>query len=112
MYMHATRTAEGDLLLLNTLNGKTIRAKGNLAEEVEYCLNNPNHCTDKSAFGLLTETEFLLDETINEYERAENIFEQYRKDNRKILHLIILPTEDCNFRCWYCYEEHNKGKRK
>ena len=26
------------------------------------------------------------------------------------LHLIILPTEQCNFRCKYCYEDFKVGK--
>lgn len=30
-------------------------------------------------------------------------------DNR-ILELILLPTEQCNFRCLYCYENFNIGK--
>ena len=30
--------------------------------------------------------------------------------SRSILHLIILPTEKCNFRCTYCYEDFEIGK--
>lgn len=30
--------------------------------------------------------------------------------NGNILHLVILPTEQCNFRCRYCYESFRRGK--
>ncbi len=30
-------------------------------------------------------------------------------DNKR-LHLIIMPTEKCNFRCTYCYEDFENGK--
>lgn len=32
-------------------------------------------------------------------------------DNSR-LHLIIMPTEKCNFRCVYCYEEFTNGQMK
>ncbi len=28
----------------------------------------------------------------------------------KYFHLILLPTEQCNFRCTYCYEKFDKGR--
>lgn len=30
--------------------------------------------------------------------------------NGNILHLVILPTEQCNFRCRYCYESFSRGR--
>lgn len=32
--------------------------------------------------------------------------------SNKSLHLIILPTEKCNFRCTYCYEDFAAGRMK
>ncbi|OPY72634.1 MAG: hypothetical protein A4E64_02893 [Syntrophorhabdus sp. PtaU1.Bin058] len=29
--------------------------------------------------------------------------------NSESLHLIIFPTEQCNLRCWYCYEQYQIG---
>lgn len=37
------------------------------------------------------------------------ILDGFRNDK---LGLIILPTEDCNFRCTYCYEDFEQGKMK
>ncbi|MEU0375645.1 hypothetical protein ABZ070_37330 [Streptomyces sp. NPDC006283] len=30
--------------------------------------------------------------------------------NPRSLYLIILPTEQCNFRCTYCYEQFEIGR--
>ncbi|ENC9834835.1 radical SAM protein [Vibrio fluvialis] len=38
----------------------------------------------------------------------ENDIVKYLDNGR--LHLIIMPTEKCNFRCTYCYEDFTNGK--
>ena len=32
-----------------------------------------------------------------------------RDYDTSLFHLIVNPTLNCNFRCWYCYEEHKTG---
>ncbi len=52
----------------------------------------------------LHERGFLVAEATDEYRRFQLQFgqQQYRED---ILELILLASEDCNFRCVYCYED-------
>ena len=57
---------------------------------------------------LLTVKGFIVDDFVDEDEILRN------RANAIILrdssfHLTINPTLDCNFSCWYCYEEKHKG---
>jgi uncharacterized protein len=51
---------------------------------------------------------FLLKEGTDEYRRIQLAFgqQQYRTD---VLQFTLLASEDCNFRCQYCYEEFARG---
>lgn len=64
--------------------------------------------TDSKALQVLTEKGFIVEDQTDEDEmlraRAESIIMQESSFN-----LIINPTLDCNFSCWYCYEEKRKG---
>lgn len=54
-------------------------------------------------------TGFLIDSDKNEKE--EILFNKKKGVfSDKDYHLIINPTLDCNFNCWYCYEKHPKEK--
>ena len=52
--------------------------------------------------------EFLVDANKKEYEIAKSKY--YDQIYDRALSFIILPTEQCNFNCRYCYETHQHGK--
>lgn len=59
-------------------------------------------------FAYLVERGFLLEDYVDE--SREVIAEWEREDgDRSVYNIIINPTMDCNMRCWYCYEKHEKG---
>ena len=58
---------------------------------------------------ILDKCGFLVDNNTDEsYKlRYANMINRY---NSNLLRLTILPTINCNFRCWYCYEQHKVSK--
>ena len=62
----------------------------------------------KGAVKYLVDRGFLLKEGTDEYRRIQLEFgrQHYRTDT---LQLTLLASEDCNFRCQYCYEEFARG---
>jgi len=61
---------------------------------------NPN------LFSALFKLGVIIDSEINE---KNKIILKHREQvyNNPLYRLTILPTMDCNFKCWYCYEEHS-----
>jgi uncharacterized protein len=64
---------------------------------------------EKEDTDFLWESNFLCDKDLIE----ENVLLQrnriYRYGNR-IARITIMPTLNCNFKCWYCYESHFESK--
>ncbi len=58
----------------------------------------------------LIESGFLVDANANELSRVHSIHGAL--NDQRGLGLIIMPTEDCNFRCIYCYESFAKKAMK
>lgn len=54
---------------------------------------------------LLSDNKFIIDENIDEISIINDILKQSNADN-SLLYIIINPTLNCNFNCWYCYETH------
>ncbi len=102
---------EGDLLLSNTFSGSFINVPRQMAQEVRDLLKNGFDAFDSELTGLpkqMAERGFLIRSDVNELFRARMLHEVAGR-RTDTLQLIFLITEQCNFRCVYCYEKFEKG---
>lgn len=58
----------------------------------------------------LIESGFLIDDDVDEFKDLQKEYESQVKGSTDY-ELTLLPTLDCNLRCWYCYEKHITGSR-
>lgn len=52
----------------------------------------------------------LIPDKADEYKEIIESSRKYETES-DFFHLIINPTLDCNFKCWYCYENHEAGSK-
>ena len=52
----------------------------------------------------------IVDSGVDETRQVRDMIDRVDNDE-STFHLHVNPTVDCNFRCWYCYENHVKGSR-
>ena len=58
----------------------------------------------------LSKDLFLIEDNVDEY---QVVYNQYMNKiyHSEEFHLTLLPTLDCNLRCWYCFEQHIEGSK-
>ncbi|WP_175620882.1 radical SAM/SPASM domain-containing protein [Chryseobacterium schmidteae] len=61
-------------------------------------------------YNFLIEKKFLINDDFDELNYIKNL-QNIIDNNEHSYHLIINPTMNCNFKCWYCYESHIKGSK-
>jgi uncharacterized protein len=108
-YTVRATTSDGRLILWNTFNGKMGIIKPELKPAVEALLTRKAfEAKPRGMVKYLHDRGFLIKEGTDEYRRIQLGFgqEHYRTDR---LELILLASEDCNFRCEYCYEDFARG---
>ena len=102
-------TEGGRLVLWNTYSGAMNVFKAEQAARVKSALKKQG--ADPANRGLveyLADRGYLIKEGTNEYRRLQVAISQQQYRNNR-LELILLSSEDCNFRCKYCYEEFARG---
>lgn len=111
-----TRSEEDEsVVLYNSMRGSVFKVRGHVGQKVHGLLSNRNAVLDRAAaddeqlFGTLVDKGFLVSVDHDEIAQADALRDE-RKGRTDRLELILMPTEACNFRCTYCYEDFALGR--
>lgn len=76
------------------------------ADAYETIINNPDD--NQESFGAFIDKMlvqgFVIEDDVDELDRVKQKFESLRRPWEYFL--MILPTYQCNLRCWYCTQNH------
>lgn len=103
-----SQTDEDGLILFNSYTGALADFTREEKDEVMGYLKNQTTSGNSAIREALLENGFLVNEHADEKKRAEFLHQSMHRTD--MLHLILMPTEACNFRCTYCYESFVRGR--
>ena len=92
--------------LFNGITEKYILLPQDRVKIYKTIIGNPSAYVGKldNFLHRLEENGFIVDDRIDEFESVKNKYEILRQPNQ--YYLMILPTYQCNLRCWYCTQHH------
>ncbi|QCX52494.1 radical SAM/SPASM domain-containing protein [Elizabethkingia sp. JS20170427COW] len=61
-------------------------------------------------YNFMINKKFLVDNDFDELDYIKEL-QKTIDNNESSYHLVINPTMNCNFKCWYCYESHIKDSK-
>ena len=108
-------TDDGQLALYNSYMGAYARVAAEPPEQLAAVVGAMRNGISGKPKGILAELAlngFLVPEGTDEIGQVARICEAEREDSADQLELILLPTEQCNFRCVYCSQTFQKKKMK
>lgn len=96
------------VILFNGISGAIFSVSKNEFETIIQKSLTDLHDTrvnQPDLFNFLLNHQFIYHNNTNEYEsiklrNTKSVF------LNKLYRLVLIPTLNCNFNCWYCYEEH------
>lgn len=81
-----------------------------MSPHVYDALNSGNFSTiNDSIIENLRELNFIISSEINEFEILQEEYEDSL--TTKEFYLTLLPSLDCNVKCWYCFEKLKRGSK-
>ncbi|MDP4085917.1 MAG: radical SAM protein [Bacillota bacterium] len=106
-----SKMENGELVLYNSYTGAIASISAEEKSEVMSALKKEGITGNlPENIQALVELGFLVPETVDEDSRASFLHQSLHRTDT--MHLILFPTEACNFRCTYCYQTFPQGKMK
>lgn len=107
-YNLRTTGDDGRYIVWNSYTGAISIFNPQQREAIQSILQSGYEGQARGVIKYLFDRGFLVPKGTNEYRQIQLSFGQthYRSD---VLELTLLASEDCNFRCTYCYEDFKRG---
>lgn len=109
-FNYITESQNGGIIIYNSYRGleSVHRIDESIKEEIADLLDNTTDIDINSDIkSKLVEHGFLVPMNVDEYKKLQLLY--LKSINNRVLSLVILPTEKCNYRCKYCYESFERG---
>ncbi len=109
-YTAAFSAANGDLVLVNSFMGSLMRVGEGDVDAVRDAIASgiEEHAWSDPVLHRLCEHGYFVRSSAEESEVVREILKLER--DAQGFSLILMPHENCNFRCAYCYEKFERGK--
>ncbi|MEK7721383.1 MAG: 4Fe-4S cluster-binding domain-containing protein, partial [Elusimicrobiota bacterium] len=107
-YTLKTFAKDGSLLLYNTRTGAFVALPGERAGECDKLLSSINIASDASLADDLRKQGFLTEAGVDEMAQVRKRYLDFTSSEKE-LRLTLLPSENCNFRCPYCFIYDRRG---
>ena len=93
---------EGISFVYNAFSNKTVIFHREMPDDRSDLLSLP---TESTLFTNLVDSGCIVDDFEDELQKLKDAILETDK-NASSYTLIVNPTLNCNFKCWYCYESH------
>ena len=104
-----SKTDDGGVILYNSYTGAIVDFLPEEKEEVMASLKRTGTSElNTEVKKALFDNGYLVPGHVDEKKRAQYLHQSMHRTD--MLHLILMTTEQCNFRCTYCYETFARGK--
>lgn len=110
MYNLTKENIQGELVIINTLSSKSVTLHGERKSKIKRLLDQESISQlDLTGEKDMLEAGFFVKSNTDEYKLASyKYYDEVLGSNT--LELTIIVTDDCNFKCLYCYQEDRESR--